>query len=928
MWAKSLDDQGQWLPLWQHLDDAADVAGGLFDDWLSVSARAVVAEPFGGDVLAARTAVRFLAGVHDVGKATPAFAVQDGVLAARMCGFGLVMPLAKAGLADRSRVHHSLAGYHLLQRWLLDRGWSRRLVAQWAVIVGGHHGVPPDQVSVGGGRPAEYPALYGHPVWADVQGELIDRVAARCGAGDWLGVWRPARLTAAFQVVVSGLVILADWIASDESLFGFYSETLPEVAEGTGRGAAGLGRLGLPPPWRCGDGPGSAEELFAVRFALPPGAELRPVQREAFEVAGQMPGPGLMIIEAPMGEDKTEAALAAVEVMSRRWGCGGVLVALPTQATTDAMFTRVLEWLDAVGSPGELVGAVTLSHAKAGMSRLFQGLVGAGRLADIGRDEDGPVGGDGCAHAVVAHSWLSGRKKSQLANFVVATIDQLLFAGLKARHLMLRHLALSGKVVVIDEVHAYDAFMNSYLTKVLTWLGAYGVPVVALSATLPADRREVLLSAYRRGRHRGESAEAAGAGLGYPLISWTDGERVRARVVKPSARRVVVSIDALGGGVEDDLDRLVAFLGDALSGGGCALVVRNTVTRVLHTATVLRGVFPGEVTVAHSRFIAADRMARDAELLARFGPPRPGVVRPQRHVVVASQVIEQSLDVDFDVVVSDLAPVDLVLQRMGRLHRHQRQRPLKLQRARLMITGADFGCDPPALERGAADFVYHRYPMLRSAAVLAPRFGAEVHLPEDIATLVGQAYGGERVGPPGWQAEIDEQHDRWRRNIEARVADAGKFQIADPLPAGDAILGWVSGSVGDADDDAQGQGQVRDGQPSLEVILMQQDRRGGWRTPDWLPDGRGGVVVPTDVLPSAAVAAILLQCTVRLPLVLSGQHTEELLRMQSPASWKQSKSLYRLPVITVGDDGCGRVGDRPVRYTPELGLEVMRVDQI
>ena len=938
VWAKSLNAEGHWLPLWQHLDDAADVAAGLFDHWLPTSVRALIAEPFGGDEVAARTAVQFLAGVHDVGKATPAFAVQDELLAARMGGFGLTMPPTKAGLPDRSRVHHSLAGHHLLRHWLIEHGWSKRTVTAWAVVVGGHHGVPPEPLAIAGGSPAEYPALYGQGVWTDVHRALIDRVADRCGVLGYLDAWREIRLTAAFQVVVSGLVILADWIASDESLFAFYPDMLPEVGDEQARASAALDQLGLLPPWRPDQVPDSAEELFSARFALPAGARPRPVQQQAYELAGQMPGPGLMIIEAPMGEGKTEAALAAVEVMSRRWGFGGVLVALPTQATTDAMFTRVVDWLDAVGSPGQPVGAVMLSHGKAGMNRLFQGLVRAGRLADIGRDEDDPAACGECAHGVVAHAWLSGRKKSQLANFVVATIDQLLFAGLKARHLMLRHLALAGKVVVIDEVHAYDAFMNSYLTKVLTWLGAYGVPVVALSATLPAERRQTLLQAYRRcapvtaagpstGPEGGRAVEDGGEAAGYPLLSWTAGGEVRSRAVAASSRRTVVSIDTLGGAVTDDLAALVALLRDVLSGGGCAAIVRNTVSRVLQTATVLQRVFPCDVTVAHSRFITADRMANDAGLLAMFGPPRPGVVRPHRHIVVASQVIEQSLDVDFDVIVTDLAPMDLILQRMGRLHRHERQRPPKLQQARMWVTGADFGCEPPLLEPGAADYVYHRYPMLRSAAVLQPRLGHTVNLPDDIAPLVGLAYGTEPVGPSSWQAEIDRQLSRWHQDIERRVAEASKFQIADPGPAGNAILGWVSGSVGETDDDAQGQGQVRDGQPSLEVMLLQHDESGRWRTPSWLPDGQGGLSVPTDHLPSEAVAGVMLQCTVRLPLGLSDADTEDLLRQQTPPSWRRSKSIYRLPVITVDGDGFGNVGDRVVRYTRELGLEVMKVQR-
>lgn len=724
MWAKSLNDDGEWLPLWQHMDDAADVAGDLFDTWLASSTRALIAEPFGGDAASSLAAVRFLAGCHDIGKATPAFAIQDQLLATQMRDLGLAMPSAKTDLLDRKRVHHSLAGHHLLRRWLLDHGWSARTVGAWAVIVGGHHGVPPDDLSVTGGSPMEYPDLYGQGSWTAVQRELVDRMAVRTGATNHLEIWRQARLSAQWQVVVSALVILADWIASNESLLPFHGDGLPEDRDDEVRAAHALNQLALPPPWRPEEFAGTVDQLFAARFELPLEAQPRPVQRAACDVAGQMSHVGLMIIEAPMGEGKTEAALAAAEVMARRWGCGGLMVALPTQATSDAMFARVVDWLDQLGSNDELVGAVTLSHGKARLNRLFYGLIRAGRLAEIGRDEDGDRPEE-CGHGVVAHSWLSGRKKSQLANFVVGTIDQLLFAALKSRHLVLRHLALAGKVVVIDEVHAYDAFMNSYLTRVLTWLGAYRVPVIALSATLPAGRRQALVDAYIAGTGaiRQESPPAPNVEQPhYPLISWTESGHVFSRAVEASSRRTVVSIEDLGGEVKDDLGQLTAILEDLLSDGGCAVVVRNTVGRLLQTAKTLQLAFPGEVSVAHSRFIAADRLRKDAELLDRFGPAKRSTARPHRHIVVASQVIEQSLDVDFDVLVTDLAPIDLILQRMGRLHRHQRgaqqdQRPLKLRQAHTFVAGVNFKCDPPELERGAADYVYHRYPMLMSVAM-------------------------------------------------------------------------------------------------------------------------------------------------------------------------------------------------------------------
>lgn len=935
VWAKSPNNDGAWLPLWQHMDDSADIAGGLFDGWLSPHVVGLLSEPFGGEVNATRTAVKFLAGLHDLGKATPAFAVQCDVLAQRMREYGLYMPPAKADLIDRYKVPHSLASHHLLRRWLLDRGWTARSVSAWAVVLGGHHGVPPDSTSVTAAGPAGYPKLYGDGRWRDVQRELADRTAARTGAQTYLDDWRAISLSPTFQVLVTGLVILSDWIASNESLLPFLTAELPEVIDNRDRTRDALEWLALPAPWSIADPPGTVEDLFAARFHLPAGAKPRPVQHAAYEVIEGMTEPGLVIIEAPMGEGKTEAALAAAEIMASRWGVGGLQVALPTQATTDAMFDRVVAWLDSMGSADQPVGAITLSHGKARFNRLFRGIITAGCSVDIGCDEGNGSGDHGPAHAVVAHSWLSGRKKSQLANFAVGTIDQLLFAGLRARHLMLRHLALAGKIVVIDEVHAYDVFMNSYLAKVLTWLGAYRVPVLALSATLPPSRRRELLQAYQRGIALATDSSPTGASdetvdnTGYPIISWTAGMQIRSREVEPSARSTTVALHALSGAIDDDSATLTVLLRDLLSDGGCALVIRNTVRRVLRTADVLATEFPGEVTVAHSRFISADRLRNDADLLNRFGPPGSGVQRPHRHIVVASQVVEQSLDVDFDILVTDLAPVDLVLQRMGRLHRHARgehqaERPPKLRSAHAYIAGADFSQNPPEMESAATRYVYRAYPMLRSAAVLRDRLDGKIELPTDIAPLVREAYEAEHVGPGLWQPAIDDARTKWIQESESRAANAEIFQITEPPHIGQAILGWISGSVGEADDEAQGQGQVRDGAPTLEVIIVQRSDPGEWRTPAWLPDGQAALTVPRDHTPGNDLASIMASCSVRLPLIFSNAASEEVLWAATPEAWEQSSLIYRLPVVIVGPDGRGAINERAIRYTPDRGLEVLQ----
>lgn len=922
VWAKSVDDSGGWLPLWQHMDDSAGVADGLFTDWLAPNVVRLLAADFGGDVEQARAAVRFLTGVHDLGKATPAFAVQCTVLAQRMSEQGLYVPLNKAALPERAAAHHSVAGHHVLVRWLVERGWPRHTARAWGVVLGGHHGVPPDADAERAANPREVPLLYGEGSWAHVQRELVEWMVRQSGADQYLDSWCDVALSPQFQVLATAVVIVSDWIASNSDLLPFHRDRLPPVVCSPERVRQALEALGLPRPWRP-EAP-DVETLFATRFRFPPGASSRPVQVAACEVAQSMPEPGMLIIEAAMGEGKTEAALASAEILAARWGAGGLLVALPTQATTDAMFDRVVAWLDAMQAADQQVGgSIVLGHGRARFNRLFQGLVRAGRFAEIGCDDRSHGG-----HAAVPHVWLVGRKKALLANFAVVTIDQLLFAGLKARHLMLRHLALAGKVVVIDEIHAYDVYMNSYLTKVLTWLGAYRVPVVALSATLPAAQRQAIVQAYQRGRFPGSPADdnCVSGDIGYPALTWTMGASVSTRVAQPSGRSTHVRVETFTNGL-DDLDELVTLLRDRLSEGGTALVVRNTVRRVLDTAERLESEFPDEVTVAHARFIASDRMSNDRELLDNFGSSDRATKRPYRHVLVASQVVEQSLDVDFDLLVTDLAPIDLVLQRIGRLHRHQRgdnqsDRPARVQVARVFVTAVDFTQDPPELEATARRYVYDAHTLLRAAAVLRERFGAGIQLPDEIAPLVQRAYGDQPVGPERWQDTMSAARLQQQERAAKRERKAATFQIADPTKPGKAISGWVSAGVGEADDSQEGRGQVRDGAPSLEVLLVCDDGTGRWRTPPWL-DGGGGLPVPRAHTPPERVAEVMASCVLRLPLTLSNAEAEDELWRATPPAWEDSPLIYRQPVLIVDQDGWGQIIDRRIRYTPLRGLEVL-----
>lgn len=786
--------------------------------------------------------------------------------------------------------------------------------------------------------------------WRRVQDELLDACADEYGVRDRLGEWRSVKLPQPVQVLLTVLVIVADWVASNADLFPYFPQDVARSSEE--RVAAAWRGLDLPAPW-CPDDPGGdAQELFASRFGLPSGAKVRPVQEAAVELARTMDDPGLMVIEAPMGEGKTEAALAVAEIFAARSGAGGVLFALPTMATGNAMFPRLLDWLKRLPGAEDARYSVLLAHSKAALNEDFAELMreSGHRIAAV--DVDAPEQprwrpSDKTRSApaeLVAHAWLRGRKKAMLSSFVAGTVDQLLFAGLKSRHLAMRHLAIAGKVVVIDEAHAYDTYMSVYLDRVLSWLGAYRVPVVVLSATLPAVRRRELVEAYAGGKAaaaRGATEfEAVGEARAYPLLTAvTPGGEPVLKSPEASARGTDVVLER----TDDGLDVLVDRLADELDGGGCVLVVRNTVRRVLETAQALRARFGDEnVTVAHSCFIDIDRAAKDADLLKRFGPPGKAENRPTGpHIVVASQVAEQSLDVDFDLLVTDLCPVDLLLQRMGRLHRHQRgdgqhERPERLRRARCLVTGVDWTADVPAPVRGSVA-VYGAHALLRSAAALLPRFEAgrsrPVRLPEDISPLVQTAYADGPVGPESWAPAMAEAFEWYEQHCADQAGRAAVFRLEEAARDGKPLFGWVAAGVGDADDTRAGRAQVRDSRESLEVVVVQQCADGSLTTMPWLaPDRHGnplaGLELPRDQVPPMRTARAAASCGLRLPIQFSyaevmDRAIEELEGLYVPA-WqvKDSHWLSGQLILALDEDCQTRLAGFSLRYSESDGLEV------
>ena len=327
-----------------------------------------------------------------------------------------------------------------------------------------------------------------------------------------------------------------------------------------------------------------------------------------------------------MGEGKTEAALVAAEIIAQRTGMGGIYFALPTQATSDGIFPRIIEWIEALGSG--VSRSVFLAHGKSGFNRDYEGI----KINSILWDE---TDGDFSRPSAMVNDWTAGRKKGMLADFVVGTVDNVLMAGLKMKHLAMRHLGLANKIVIIDECHAYDAYMSSYLDLVLSWLGAYHVPVILLSATLPAARRRLMLEAYRSAYKIKEKKELSWLSprsgktvnsekqnteqetLKYPLISYTDGNAAFEAEPAASGRKLTVELRII------DTENLADSLRSLLSGGGCVGIIRNTVSEAQQTAQMLEEIFGAEhVYLLHSRFLSADRVRKEQIIRGKSADPQ------------------------------------------------------------------------------------------------------------------------------------------------------------------------------------------------------------------------------------------------------------------------------------------------------------------
>ncbi|HVV08331.1 CRISPR-associated endonuclease Cas3'' [Amycolatopsis sp.] len=399
-----------------HLLDTAAVAELMWSRYLAPRTRALLDDLGDGQGL---RLLMWLCGVHDCGKATPAFQAMDPVSAERVRAAGLDW---RAARFQKPVWRHGIAGGKVLAD-LLAGIWDRGNVEWVWPLVAGHHGSFPSKKEFG--RQDEGEDHGRGPAWRQVQRAVVTMLTRALRYRD-LGEVEPERApNKAEQLMLSGLIVMADWIASAHEDFPGL-DRLDDVCLATARDRArpAWDRLGVRGGW--GQLPVPDSEFFEVRF----GARARPFQSVMVELAREMPAPGLTIVEAPTGEGKTKGALAAAEVLAARFGADGVFVGMPTQATSDPMFSQVRVWADAFG-PG-VAGQVALLHGKRRFNTKWRELLAdAGdapdaRFRSIALDDPYGVAAAGFGERRAPAEWFFGRNRGLLSGLVVGTIDQLL----------------------------------------------------------------------------------------------------------------------------------------------------------------------------------------------------------------------------------------------------------------------------------------------------------------------------------------------------------------------------------------------------------------------------------------------------------------------------------------------------------------------
>ena len=813
----------------------------------------------------ARRALCVLAATHDIGKISPGFQKKARALIPRLRQRGFTF-------SPTDQDNHGIAGFDFLCRLFesLSGFDGEDIPLIYAQATACHHGSyidceyrPPDSDKWEQERQQHFRQIC--RIW-NIEPDVFPLPDTA----------PPAQWT----VVLAGVICVADWIGSSLD----FPLNVPDRAayldlrrKQIDKKLQASGFVIGAPPQRALD----FADLFTPQDNSPAWTE-NSTQQALRELTEDVSGPFIALVESPTGVGKTEAALQ-VYARRARHRAQGLYFALPTMATTNAMFSRIHGFLNRLFAGGKT--QIRLAQSEARLNRAFGELL-ARDIYDSGGSNRAAT--DGAARA---SEWFNtGSKRGLLAEHAVGTVDQAMMAAMRTRHHFVRLLGLADKLVIIDEIHSYDSYMKQIIKSLLAWLRALDSPVILLSATLHKAMRRDLIMAYA-GEDTGKQAPA-----GPNVTVWSE-QGLRTRAIKDlPIRQAAIRLHTLSDSASDSFIAEAARLTLAATDtGGCVACIVNTVDEAQKVfERIDTGLDPNIPRfLVHSRFTRKDRGTSEARLQRMFG--RDSAERPERAVVVATQILEQSLDVDFDTMISDLAPIDLLIQRLGRVHRHLAERPSNrrphpLPALTVLSPSADNNFKP----RMNIIHIYKAIYLARTALALSHCIdqNGKLSIPGDDGPLLEQVYGDATIGA----ADLADHLEQWEQ--EQFGQDAAERFLAD-----DVTLGAPADTA-----------------PDMCAIQNPND------LDEWTPATRLAGDSQNVVIFNGATNAATEELVEQTARVSHQGLVKVLRQIATPQDWQEHWFLRRCIPLRMEGGACSLDG-YTLRYCEKLGLTIAKGEQ-
>ncbi|HDQ41277.1 MAG TPA: CRISPR-associated helicase Cas3' [Desulfonatronum sp.] len=720
-WGKWSKDSGRHHLLVYHCLDVAAVVQVLIEKDEQIRKRIVrLSDRPIQDIL---PLLLFFAALHDVGKFSPVF--QEKLP-------DLIKLLGRKVTGTTAQVHHTELGSWFWNAHIRSRLESEPFCLRSRQIISldalaeaayGHHGKP---VSPKKNRRHFRGA-------EDAATAFVDQ-AISLFLKDMPFLFDDEESFRRLSWLFSGLLVLADWIGSSEKWFRYEQTAVPLQeywSAALSQAEKAVEECGVLHPDPCRQG-----TFHTLLPNLPP--ETKPTSLQAYALTDVFPNPGpqMHIFEDLTGSGKTEAALLRAHGIMTAGEASGLFFALPTMATANAMYSRMAQTYRALFTEGSRP-SLMLSHGARAIHEEFLSSIELEKATAQSTFMEDEESGPECRR------WLSdNRKKALLAPCGAGTLDQALLGVLPARHQCLRLLGLSRTVLIADEIHAYDEYTGKILQSLLTFLGAMGTSVILLTATLTKALRKQFVQAYLLGR--GLEAPDLEC-VDFPLATSVSDEGCL-EVPLESTRKIDVPVQ-----LTDNPDDMFEALRQAHAAGACSCWIRNTVNDAVaaYERLLAEGIPQEDVILFHARFAMVDRLDTEKRVLELFGKNSTPELRKGK-IVIGTQVLEQSLNLDWDILLSDLAPMDLMIQRAGRCHRFAFSfaRPIGHEKPLMIVLSPE---PDITISRtwyanllGDSVWVYPRQAVLWRTAHLLKQEG-RIKLPEKARNLMEKAYGGENA---------------------------------------------------------------------------------------------------------------------------------------------------------------------------------------